>query len=457
MLVHPKPSQRMRYAAEVVFHDWHGLTVEWSAHGAIEGWVEARVGDAVVSRWPVHAVARDETRPEDQPEVLWHTWSVDSPKHGPCVLPLPCATAKEKDEGMGFDVLGAALHGLTCWSEQADEVARDMHGRPLPMEIDGQPIQWNGHRWPMSQRHRMPWVECMALLLVEAWGLSDDRDSTFGWKPTFDVDVAFCHLGRPRWKSHLLQCRDVLLGRWQTVSMRRRVLSGKSKDPYDTYAWIKDFHRNEALTWYVLAAKRRRPYDVGLDPKSPALSGLRESLTHHEGGALVRWHPGHGAMSSEEDLLQERREALQWTRGDHRGIRAHFLRSEPGEAWRTWERLGVEEDCSLGWSREVGFRGGVSRPYMVFDLASNARLQLTVEPIAVMDSALQAGLNVRPEAVMDVVTPMMDVVRDVGGSWVICWHNTSVSERDGWKGWQAAYVSMVQRARSMGHQTHDHA
>ena len=74
----------------------------------------------------------------------------------------------------------------------------------------------------------------MALLLVEAWGLSDDRDSTFGWKPTFDVDVAFCHLGRPRWKSHLLQCRDVLLGRWQTASMRRRVLSGKSKDPYDT-------------------------------------------------------------------------------------------------------------------------------------------------------------------------------------------------------------------------------
>ena len=94
---------------------------------------------------------------------------------------------------------------------------------------------------------------------------------------------------------------------------------------------------------------------------------------------------------------------------------------------------------------------------MVFDLASNACLQLTVEPIAVMDSALQAGLNLRPEAVMDVVTPMMDVVRDVGGSWVICWHNTSVSERDGWKGWQAAYVSMVQRARSMGHQTHDHA
>ena len=111
--------------------------------------------------------------------------------------------------------------------------------------------------------------------------------------------------------------------------------------------------------------------------------------------------------------------------------------------------MGVSEDASLGWSRDVGFRSGVSRPFQAYDVASERPLNLIVHPIAVMDSALRDGLHWNPDETNDKLDEMLSVVADVGGTWMSCWHNTSVSEDGDWAGWSSTYTHMISTARRL--------
>lgn len=458
LLRYARPSKRMAYAAEVMFGLWGGLKVEWERDAALVDSVQALLNGQTVAQWPVHSLSLDDTPCNQEVDIDWRLWRVSSPQWGDCQLHLPCGVGVDREGWLGWDVLGSGLFGLTCWAEQAGELLRDNHDRPMPSDrLKGrESVQWGGMTWPAQKQHQLPWLECMASLLLEAWGHDAESEISFQWEATFDVDVAFQDLGRPAWKVLLLQMRDGLRGKWSAVRRRVAVRNGSRRDAYDSYDWIKEFHRNEPLTWYMLLASRQRPYDVGLPPNSSAIKGLKDALRHHEGGSVVRWHPGYEAMSNPNAMAEERKRFLEWGGGDRQGIRAHFLRSNPGKDWVQWTRQGVEVDASLGWARDIGFRAGVSRKFPAFDLTTNERLALQIQPIAMMDSALKHGLKLSPDQVAGVVLPLMGVVAQVGGTWSMCWHNTSVSDAEEWKGWRATYVHIVDGARAWAGRKFDH-
>jgi hypothetical protein len=110
--------------------------------------------------------------------------------------------------------------------------------------------------------------------------------------------------------------------------------------------------------------------------------------------------------------------------------------------------MGIEEDMSLGWARDVGFRSGVSRAFQAYDLGEERALKLRIHPVTVMDVGLKHMWSA--EEARGALTSLMAVVSDVGGHWMSCWHNTSVSEEEPWQGWRATYLHMVDEARHWG-------
>jgi hypothetical protein len=73
--------------------------------------------------------------------------------------------------------------------------------------------------------------------------------------------------------------------------------------------------------------------------------------------------------------------------------------------------------------------------------------------VAAMDSALVHGLNWNPEEAKEQLDKLMEVVAVVGGTWMSCWHNTSVSDHGEWAGWRSTYLHLVQTARSLSRRT----
>jgi len=172
-------------------------------------------------------------------------------------------------------------------------------------------------------------------------------------------------------------------------------------------------------------------------------------LSWHPGASKVCWHPGYRAMDEVGWRRRERVRFEGWQGASSGLIRSHFLRSHPARDWVMWEQEGVQEDASLGWSRDVGFRAGVSRPFLAYDVQRDREMALTIHPIAVMDSALRVGLDLEASEAQDQMDRWMAVVAEVGGDWMSCWHNTSVSDSEEWVGWRATYLHMVQTARSL--------
>lgn len=431
-----------------VLRNWFGVEVELLNDHTQPEKIRVEWGGREVSSWNRHALGEERTSIEI--EVGWILWKQNG--QGSCSIWLPCAVSRE-DEGLPMDPLAATFWALTCWSERNNQLSRDEHGRPVASEMP-----WSHHRGLVSfgerqlkatLQHRWPWLELMWHGLFQSWGLPEAKlGLTF--QPTVDVDVAFKHLGRSRVKHVGLQIRDAMLGKWSDVKTRSRVMRGLQSDPYDTYGFLHDVHREEALWWFVLAADRRRPFDVGLNPNSDVLPSLVESLSSHGAGAKVCWHPGYRAMEDAETCQCERERIQSWHGINTELVRAHFLRSEPARDWPLWESMGIQQEASLGWARDVGFRAGASRAFPAYDVEGERPLSLTVHPLAVMDSALKYGLNWSPKEAAEEMDEIMAVVAQVGGTWMSCWHNTSVSEVDGWQGWRATYLHMVQSARSLG-------
>ncbi|MDA0946607.1 MAG: hypothetical protein O2791_06090 [Bacteroidetes bacterium] len=463
-LHHPNPSSRMRYVVDVVWRGWLGVEVEWvewvegdSGHDSAHS--QSRVvlcwgGETVVS-WPCHSIVLDGMQAGSSCHVEWQCEQLHTDRFGPMCLALPCAV-DVGTEGRQVDVLGALFYALTCWGEIG--CTRDEHGRPLPATL---PLALQGHQpqfgeaiMPRGMQHRFPWAECFAMAWWEFWSKSVAQDHSpktgepqpgLIWNPTFDVDVAFKHRGRSAWKSTMLQGRDLAFGRWSLCRQRRQVLKGFKRDPYDTFDWIRQFHVAESLTWYVWCARRRRPHDVGLEAKGELLPALVEQLVSHAGACHVHWHPGYCAMSDPAVFDEEAQVAasigLECSR-----VRAHYLRSEP-KGWAALSMHSVVEDASLGWSRDVGFRAGVSRPFPAYDWIHDKVLSMTIRPLAVMDMGLMECIRMSSGFDKVELPRMMDVVAAVGGHWVSCWHNTTVSEDEAWKGWKSTYVHMAQELR----------
>ena len=452
------PSPRLKHAAEVVA-GWWGMEVNWTEQGAVPGWVSLEVNGTRVACWQTHPMV--EIGASTKTRVAFFRWQWDG--RIPFELMLPCASESGLDlpgelKGtlqLPLDPLACTFWGISCWQEQSEELERDAHGRPttsrLPWTKESGKASFGGKELPMMWQHRWPWLELMWSALFKEWLGLERPYLTF--RPTVDVDVAFKHLGRPWYKTLLLHARDFATFRWSNALERSRVIRVLKPDPYDTFGFLREVHRDEPLMWFVLAADRKKPHDVGLDPRRAVLPHLVQSLSSHSADVEVCCHPGYQAVEDPQTRKKECARFWGWEGANSNIVRAHFLRSEPGPGWRMWEDLGVREDASLGWSREVGFRAGTSRAFRAYDVEADRPLALKVHPVAAMDSAMTRGLNWNPEEAKGQLDEMMEVVSAAGGTWMSCWHNTSVSDRDEWVGWRATYLHMVQTARSLSRRT----
>lgn len=447
-------SPRQAYVLDTVLGRWWGQSWSWSSEGAMKGESTLHWDGKTVAIWEDHSLVTSNLQPKDGVKCQWGLWSEDEKMALwlPFFAPRDNEPQEDASSFLPMDPLAVTFWALTCWSEQAGEFALDLHGRPnvgsAPWASSQQEVHFHGSKWAAADQHRLPWVECMWHGLRGRTEWAETPTMTCQW--TFDVDVAFKHLGRS-WRKHwALQCRDVFTGRWSLVLERWSVMKGRWRDPYDTYGWITKTHHGMPLTWFVLAAKRRKPFDVGLDPARSVLPALVEQLDFAGPEHRVSWHPSWTALSDSGVFDSESTMVHSWPGIEPNAVRSHFLRGTPGKWWKRLVEHGISHDASLGWSDDMGFRNGISRPFQAYDLTREECMSLVIQPMAVMDEAMRGPLGWTPQKAAVELTRSMDAVAVVGGQWMSCWHNTSVSEDGEWEGWRATYVHMLGHAQNLG-------
>ena len=128
--------------------------------------------------------------------------------------------------------------------------------------------------------------------------------------------------------------------------------------------------------------------------------------------------------------------------------RFHYLRLKLPDSYRSLLNAGITEDYSMCYHDEAGFRAGIARPYMFYDIVEDKQTDLRIVPFQVMDVTLSEYKKLDPVASKELIYKLINETRKVGGLFVSLWHNTSLLETPEWQGWREVFESMLHDQQS---------
>lgn len=104
--------------------------------------------------------------------------------------------------------------------------------------------------------------------------------------------------------------------------------------------------------------------------------------------------------------------------------RQHFLKFRFPSTFEALCEAGFEEDYSLGWQDEAGFRTSTTVPIPFFNVTTNQIRPLILFPLHAMDGALYHCYNTMEEC-LSVIDTLREEVEKHGGVFIILYHNNS--------------------------------
>jgi peptidoglycan/xylan/chitin deacetylase (PgdA/CDA1 family) len=330
------------------------------------------------------------------------------------------------------DLLGSLVFMLARYEEHVVPSPHDEHGRfPARSSILG-PSGWIA--WPILDMY----LHVLAAVARRAWpgariAPAEGRGVIVGHDVDHPSSSARWH-GRERLRKlggDVLHRRDLGLAMRRASAFLPGAGAVSRLDPYNTYDFLMSASEAAAVssTFFFLAREPEVPH------------GSTYRLSDHWAARLLAdiaargHHVGlHGSYGSSTDAGRLRRE---WTiledacrdlpRGTlRRTIRQHYLRQEAGKTWRAQAEAGLEEDQSLGFADEIGYRAGTARSFPAYDLLERRQLALRIRPLHVMDGTLLDYLALDEERAFTEVTTMSRRTQEYGGDFSILWHNSSL-------------------------------
>lgn len=328
-----------------------------------------------------------------------------------------------------FDVFSAVFYMVTRYEEYLP-FAPDAHGR---FKGASSLSYKNGFlHLPVADM----WAKYLAAEIVKKYPVITIRHNEYRPLLTVDVDQPFAYRSRGFLRSVGGFVRGITSG-GPAATERLRTVMGKESDPYDTFGYIDEVAgRNETPRLFFFPTGDHGEYD-----RNP-------SYRDHEYGEIVRHydslcgtgiHPSYHSFGRQCVLATEAGRYTHITGHAPDKARQHWLLLRMPDTYRDMEATGIKYDYTMGFADEPGFRAGIARPYKFYDLGAERTTSLTVVPFQVMDGTLRQYRNMSADNAIETIRELIDVTRKAGGLFISVWHNTSLTEREGWEGWRKVF------------------
>jgi hypothetical protein len=342
---------------------------------------------------------------------------------------LPLFFQQPPEAGFPLDIFAFAFYNAARYEEYLP-FTRDEHGR-FAAEAS------------LAYKHNF-----LNLPIVDIWAIKFGQtlsilfptlkipEPEFQSLLTVDVDQPFAYRSKGIIRNLGGLVIDVFKGR--DFSLRFKCLTRKQRDPYDTFDFINSTAKeNDCPVTYFFTAGKRSRYDLNPKPTQRCYKRLiKKSAAIHGTGI----HPSYNSRKSIEILQKEMRVLERISRIKMEISRQHFLLLNFPDTYRRLIEVGIKRDFTLGFVREAGFRAGVARPFMFYDLEMEEETSLELVPFAYMEGTFHQYKRYSADQAREVIQNLVDITREVGGLFVSVWHNTSLTEKDGWEGWRDVFT-----------------
>jgi hypothetical protein len=331
----------------------------------------------------------------------------------------------------GFDIFAAAFFLLTRYEEYLPH-GKDVYGR-------------YAHENSLAFRDGFldtplvnEWLEWFAGLLQQKFPGWKPAQQEFKYIPTYDVDEAYAHKHKSRWRSLGGLIKALLHGNWGGFMERISVLKGKIPDPYDSFQWMDELHGRTGLhpLYFFLVAEELSRYDRNIMPSSPAMQILiKEHAARYRLGIHPSWQSG-----DDEALFAKEIATLERISGKPVNIsRQHYIRLSLPDTYQHLIKAGISEDYSMGYGSINGFRASIASPYYWYDLSTEQQTDLKLFPFCFMEANSFFEQEHSTEQAEAELKKYFNVVRSVNGTLITIWHNTFLGTAETYKGWREVY------------------
>ena len=352
---------------------------------------------------------------------------------------LPIIFAHSSSSPLPFDFFAASFFLLSRYEEYLPHIKDHFHRFPAEKSIAFQ----NGFlKTPVIEY----WLRELLRLIHEKFPDFQSKKRVFQFVNTIDVDNAFCYKEKGFFRTFGGTLRSLVNFDFGDFKARFQVLFGYQNDPYDTYDYLLSMQKRygfESIYFFLLA-------DYGFNDKNIAYTNknfqiLIKSTADY---AKVGIHPSWASHSDSRKLSKEVKRLREIVNREVFHSRQHFLRLDLPLTYRRLIDLGIQEDYSMGYASQVGFRAGTSLPFYFYDLDMEMQTKLLVHPFAIMDGTLNEYLRLTTDEAQYLVKEIMDSVKEVNGRFVSLWHNETLTENRHWDTWKKVYEYTLEQANT---------
>ena len=267
------------------------------------------------------------------------------------------------------------------------------------------------------------------------------KKKTFRFVPTYDVDAAWAYRNKGFFRTTLSLCRDILRVDKNEIKYRWDVLRKKKMDPFDTFEYQIKLQKELKLSpLYFILCGDYNTNDKNISIKNKEFQQLIKHLGDY---ALVGIHPSFSSYLNKNMIKEEITRLSDVLKREVTISRQHFLRLSLPSSYQILIELDITDDYTMGYASQAGFRAGYADTFKFFDLENDMKTKLNIHPFALMDGTMRDYLNLDVQESYEKAKKLVDEVKNVNGTFILLWHNETLSGEKRWEGWITLYRKIL--------------
>lgn len=352
---------------------------------------------------------------------------------------VPCFFGTNAKSTIPFDIFAASFYLITRYEEYLPHV-KDIHGR-FTAE------QSLAYKYKFLEKPLVDiWAYKFLDILKEKFPEYPYKKRNYSYISTIDVDNAFAYKHKSFIRSTGGFFSDVFRFQLRNIWNRLAVNFNLKKDPFDTFQKILHLKKEYKInTIFFFSIGDYTTFDTNV---SASKNKYRLLIKEMQDYARVGLHPSYFTLQNPTLLKKEKERLENITNTPIRKSRQHYLRFSLPETYQNLIDLELEEEYSMGYASNVGFRASTCTPFYFYDLDFEIQTPLKIFPFALMDTTLNDYMKLTPKQSLGRIRDLRNEVKAVNGTFITLFHNESLSDYLRWKGWKRLYESMLKIATS---------
>ena len=258
---------------------------------------------------------------------------------------------------------------------------------------------------------------------------------TFAIKPVIDVPSPYHYRLKGMMRTVGGTLKDLLGLKLRSLYNRYLVLLGFKHDPYDTFKYIinKQKQTSHKFQFFFMIGDYST-FDKGINiQKKKYVSLIKHVFDYCNVGLKASYF----ALDDLAVLKKEKKRMENAINTTLVASRNSFSKLNLPVSYRNMVELEIQEDYSMGYINEIGFRAGTCTPFFFYDLDYEIQTPLKVYSYHLMDYSL-----LKINSLLDkkkALNELISEVKQVNGELVTVFHNYTFSSVDRWNGFKELF------------------